>query len=531
MQTPFANPHPVRLIRPFYLAGEHGGLHRYLDPDFVNGFHHAAERGALAASVVAPGAGGPPLLPLPLHRNFHVFCCEVVCDRPGAPALDPKRIESAGFVIRRVSGVGGGDGEAWMVEDGTAIGWQPVVPGGRDPDLARRLAPLAGVRGIAPPTLIAGQAGELTHPLHPLLVRDGDGRSRSLLYGYVPLGGSYYRRGPVATPAEQAAFAEQAEATLPWPFGYRGLDRVSAKRWPRAQRYPLVSAGVPEWAFFELLQVLVGRYHVGDPAVADNLGLLALAERLTLSPGLTLAGYLRTGAARGGDNPLVAWLARNDTRRAQAGARPEALPRIGPPGTLDVTLDIDGADAQEWRAALGQRLLAGVAELANEIPLPRFSQEADDLYQVVPFVRVRDDCGCVHLQWGEAQACSQRFRVASPFDPRASRPSLVQMPSLADLRRGMARGASMLTPPDTFAMLNALRLGKGAGPDAVPDEPPAGGGALQWICSFSLPVITLVAMILLMIMVSVLNLLFFWLPWVRICLPFPKLGKKGGPSG
>jgi hypothetical protein len=36
-------------------------------------------------------------------------------------------------------------------------------------------------------------------------------------------------------------------------------------------------------------------------------------------------------------------------------------------------------------------------------------------------------------------------------------------------------------------------------------------------------VVTLVAMILLMIIVTLLNIVFFWLPWVRICLPFPKI--------
>ena len=97
------------------------------------------------------------------------------------------------------------------------------------------------------------------------------------------------------------------------------------------------------------------------------------------------------------------------------------------------------------------------------------------------------------------------------------------MPSLADLKRGLAKGASMITPPDTFNLMNSLKLNKGAGPDALPDSEPGPGLGIQWICSFSLPVITLVAMILLMIMISLLNIVFFWLPWVRICLPFPKL--------
>jgi hypothetical protein len=32
-------------------------------------------------------------------------------------------------------------------------------------------------------------------------------------------------------------------------------------------------------------------------------------------------------------------------------------------------------------------------------------------------------------------------------------------------------------------------------------------------------------MILLMIMVSLLNIIFFWMPWVKVCLPFPKMPK------
>ena len=43
---------------------------------------------------------------------------------------------------------------------------------------------------------------------------------------------------------------------------------------------------------------------------------------------------------------------------------------------------------------------------------------------------------------------------------------------------------------------------------------------------FSLPVITLVAMILLMIMISLLNIIFFWLLWIKIRLPFPKINNN-----
>ena len=84
----------------------------------------------------------------------------------------------------------------------------------------------------------------------------------------------------------------------------------------------------------------------------------------------------------------------------------------------------------------------------------------------------------------------------------------------------------MITPSDTFNLINSLKMNKGASADALPDDQPGPGSGIQWICSFSLPVITLVAMILLMIMISLLNIVFFWMPWVRICLPFPKMKRN-----
>ena len=39
------------------------------------------------------------------------------------------------------------------------------------------------------------------------------------------------------------------------------------------------------------------------------------------------------------------------------------------------------------------------------------------------------------------------------------------------------------------------------------------------ICSFSLPVITICALLVLMIFISLLNIVFWWLPFLRICFP------------
>ncbi len=53
----------------------------------------------------------------------------------------------------------------------------------------------------------------------------------------------------------------------------------------------------------------------------------------------------------------------------------------------------------------------------------------------------------------------------------------------------------------------------------ISDPPPAWG--IGMICSLSIPIITLCAFIVLMIFIQLLNLVFWWLPFLRICLPFP----------
>ncbi len=45
---------------------------------------------------------------------------------------------------------------------------------------------------------------------------------------------------------------------------------------------------------------------------------------------------------------------------------------------------------------------------------------------------------------------------------------------------------------------------------------------VDWLCSFSLPVITLCAFIVLNIFLQLLNIIFQWLLWFKICIPVPR---------
>ena len=61
----------------------------------------------------------------------------------------------------------------------------------------------------------------------------------------------------------------------------------------------------------------------------------------------------------------------------------------------------------------------------------------------------------------------------------------------------------------------------------VGDMRPCPDGGLGMICSFSLPIITICALILLMIIVKLLDIVFRWMPFFQICLPVPKFDAKG----
>lgn len=554
------NLHAIRIKAPFYQgteSGKHCGLHRYLDPDFINRFKQDIQRGQFSGTQFTTWQnderhsrhGSEPVLRLPSHRAFHIVSCEVVCERLGYPALDPQKITSAGFVIRKKTG---NREQAWMVEEGEALGWQDAPTELRDPDVHRRLC-ANGVlhkRSDDP-----AYTGEQVHPLHVLkttqTLKDGTKKIHTLLFGYLPLGGFYFHRDPASAidTTSQNEVATAASESLLWPFGFRKpLD----KTWRSEHTRPILD-GRPSKPMFELLRLLVNRYHLGENNVDDNSTLQHYFSRLYFydlgklpaplrnqpfdegSAGLFkpyqkghLFQYLKDCFARHEHNPLVKWISQQEKKADAAGgldklAQLDKLPQSDGTGTLHTTLLMLASDAQEIRTLLNQRLRNQTLAQVKELPLPKFTQNAGDLYQVIPFVRHRNDHGKEQIAWAGSDARSILFRVAAPFDPEASRPSLIQMPSLADLKRGMAKGVAMITPGDTFNLMNSIKFNKGISEDALPAEEPGPGLGIQWICSFSLPVVTLIAMLILMIMISLLNIIFFWMPWVRICLPFPKL--------
>lgn len=179
----------------------------------------------------------------------------------------------------------------------------------------------------------------------------------------------------------------------------------------------------------------------------------------------------------------------------------------------DWQLFLDEAQAMRLRELLFERSTAQTKEYVDSLQIPRYQQNPGDIYYLKPFVRYLDPHGCEQIVWG---GNSEPFRVAAPFDPEASRPQAIQMPKLSDLKRGLAKGATFVAPKDLAEQLKKI------GMEMPPTEKSGNSFGLEWIISFSLPVITICAMLLLMIVLNLLNLFFQWLPYAITLIPKPK---------
>jgi hypothetical protein len=119
---------------------------------------------------------------------------------------------------------------------------------------------------------------------------------------------------------------------------------------------------------------------------------------------------------------------------------------------------------------------------------------------------------------------TERFQIAGFFDLDApARPIHISLPvdtGIGDLRK-LRKNVSFLLSDQLRGQMNRV-----TDLNAALKGQFAGGGSVDvgLLCSFSIPVITICALLVLMIFVQLLNIVFWWLPFLRICFP---IGLKG----
>lgn len=186
-------------------------------------------------------------------------------------------------------------------------------------------------------------------------------------------------------------------------------------------------------------------------------------------------------------------------------------------------------------------------------PVPYAQTLAADMAETAPdagvfvlrFVHLNADCGPLHPP--TLSEPSTRFHLASYFDPDAPvRPIRIVLPadtSPAGLRKH-ARGTAFVMSNMLCGQVQRAKsmgfidmvlsvlpwplnkaLGKGGGDGGCK----ANGVDIGMICSLSIPIITLCALLLLLVFVFFFELIFSWLPFFMLCFPVPGLkGKQAG---
>lgn len=433
---------------------------------------------------------GSVALSQPIHRQHALVLLEAACEQPGGPRLDPRKIKEAGVVLRRFNPQGAGL-QGWMTwkDRGTARrGWLALGAETADPDPALRDPRSSGHPELD--RMLARQrggeaAGEQTFPLFtapPDLCRQ---LGKTILYAVVPVTSSETALGAKAPPDYAADLAEYDEH-----FSIYFTART-ARAMPRA------NAIIGEW--------LKESPKPGDDDLAFTLFLRQLTMECDAFGAAPQAAQLRAALA---EIPLG--VPADAFLRAAAG-----ILLAGAPNTQALRMPAqwpaisDALSDRLRRAALAcmSARFAGVAGEAGKFD----HQEAR--YSVRAFVRVACKAGCpAKLVWSNA---SEPFRIL-PWWAGKTVPVRVPLPAISDLRR-LNPGVTFQVPKDLSKFLNQ-DLTK-----VLEGKPPgAGGGGIDMLCSFSIPIITICAFIVLSLFLALFDLVFRWLMFVKICLPLPK---------
>jgi hypothetical protein len=468
------------------------------------------------------GVDGTLELTQPVHRRFHLVLLEAFCSRPGSPRLDPAKLDSQGLVIRRLSDTGQ---QAWMINGPKKLGWVDLSGQDLDPDPDRRnWTPPTPAGQIAARVLALRRVSAWREEVLPLFPAPPDVCSRmkrTVFFGLVPITSSDRAETPTLAPNYRAL--DQADGTA-----IRQHLSEYLKQRP-AMTMPLPGQALdPGWKVLNLdastgvddarlnsfgifLQQLMSEFAAFDPPGADS-SMVRLLNRIPLPMQVDGQGNAtRTMPAGDFCRTAAAILIGGDANKGAGGFDPLIMPYSWP--AIDAALG--SALTDEALASLSRRFAA----LAPGSP--KFDGDAP-LYIVRPFIRVKGHDGCpVKLVWADP---SEPFRILPWWDGDGPA-TIIPLPDPTDFKK-MKPNVAFQVPP---TISNLLR---GDPKKTLKDGPSGGGGVeIMWLCSFSIPIITICAFFTLNIFLSLFDLFFFWMAFIKICIPipFPKSAPKQTP--
>ena len=449
----------------------------------------------------------------PVHRVFHLSVLELVCRPHVAERANPARIVGSGLVVRRIALQRDADGkplpydltlppeqqpvEGWMKDGDRVRGWMRL--GGRadqDPDPKHRRPPLRAGNAVVTarlrqPDLEWDRWAESFSPLFVAPPEACESAGATLLYGVVP-----------------TTSGELTEAELEPPRVDEGglVAMVPAFLQPGARSLPanLKPEKLPEdekdqAAFLDAVRdVSLLRGLDAFDGSPEAKAFLAVLDRIEVRNGPAVVG--RLGAAL--------------TQAARAFEDENAK---GPGFAATWTVPAGEAFRRDLKEALRGLLNRKLDALTAGVG--RYDRRGA-LYQVRAFVRVKRCDACPpDLVWS---APSAPFAIVPWYEDGGAPPVKVQLPSakLSELSK-LKPNVAFEVPASVQDLLGGMKI-------KTPMEVQSGNLklGLDWICGFSIPLITLCAFIVLSIFLMLLNIIFWWLPFIKICIPIPTVSRS-----
>jgi hypothetical protein len=451
----------------------------------------------------------PPLLKLyqPIHGHFYLVTAALVCRLPGFPdhEIQPAQQEKVSFVLRRVKQNSEGGELAWTNDPLNGRGWVETS--------ADTLAPY-----------------EQLHPLAPMNFTVVDGRRRRLFVGLVPTATrDTYPAGrgvdpfPTTTPAGTPLDTRRNEVNARIIGGLATLADA-AQPSAEAAQFTLLDFGdylraQLDTSSWDLV------FDTTPPAPGDQRLHLWTTLNRTVGSTLTLRGAIQSALAQAdaitGETATAAAfpasLAADLRTLAQsllpAGERPRGKTLAD---AISSALPLAGATtATEGQPASSIEVpkLAGVPAIDGADMPPRFQLRC---------VYLRPQCE--PFEPALISAPTETFTFAQFFDFDAPQ-RLIRIPlpvdtSIKDLRK-FRKNVSFVLSEQLKNQMNQIGALKDV-MDGKVEQADSSTLGFGMICSFSIPIITICALLVLMIFLSLLNIVFWWKPFFRICFPFPK---------
>ena len=477
----------------------------------------------------------------PVQRIMHLALTEVFCAVPGNPRLDPLKIESAGVVIRRVPvdknhrpilqypGASAKQSpppplEVWQHNSEGGIGWVQLSQWEHDDDPDPKRRPLLHtgqpyLDDLLHQKLNAAQATEAVAPAFAAPPDVCAEAQKTLVFAVLQLSSSELSTAPSALQDYGNSIASHLSALITpgnkmAPLAGRKITHEYASEESlRNDPIKLDSGSLSQFkTFLTFLNSMVVEFGIFEDK-PESATMLNTLNRFSVTvpddQGKThkqaLGEFLRTAKA-----VLIDYDPNNKSQnKVDHFYMPKEWPQITNAQFSDIVQAAKGGISARISSLRG-----------NE---GRF-QDPSRLYRLRVFLRVKNHEQCPpKIVWSNYSA---PFRIAPWYEAPDPAPPPVPVvlpdPTNRDELKKLKPNVAFSVPSGLFGAMQGnslpqLLLGLGGGGDSPVD----------WICGFNIPIITICAFLMLNIFLSLLNIVFFWLPFVKICIPIPKGTIKG----